>query len=383
MEKHCEKRNMKVGYILKYYPKLSETFVNEEIYQLIKCGKQVNIYSLIDCNRETKHNKVKFVLSKSNLRSYSNNFKGLFSNLFNYPRLVFVIPELFIRTNIKKLIEDIKADSIQHLHTHFIWERAELVAFIAQKLNIPFTVTCHAKDIYVPNMGRILKISRFAKKIITISDYNKNLLISYGVSPEQIEVIHCGVDTTDFRLIKKNKNPKLSILGVGRLVEKKGFIHLLQAAKLLVDENFTRFHIDLIGEGPLKIKLEYYIKKNKLQNYVTLHGSKIDQDVKLFLSNCDVFVLPCVIVNNGDMDGIPVSLMEAIAMGKPVISTNVSGIPELVKNGENGYLVNQRDTKSLKNKLKNFSWKKKIRLGSDFISRNEVKKLVQIISGQM
>lgn len=369
---------MKIGYILKYYPKLSETFINEEIFQLMNLGHEVDIYSLIDCDKELKTQKTAFVLSKAKLNSYSNTILGLLKNLFNYPKLILAVPELFFRVNIHQLVKDIRENKPDHLHTHFIWERAELTRYIANKLNIPFTVTCHAKDIYIPNKKRIIRIAESSKKMITISNYNKDLLISHGIPKEKIEVVHCGIDTSEFKYSPSPNNEIINLLCVGRLTEKKGIIHLLEAAKLLMEDKFTKFHIDIIGDGPLYKTFEQFIIKSKLENNVALRGAKIDTEIRQYLSKCDIFVLPCVIAKDGDMDGIPVVLMEAIAVGKPVISTKISGIPELVKNEINGYLINPNNPIALKNKIKEFKTNGKIKLPLEFVSKHEIQKLEKI-----
>ncbi|MFC1768593.1 glycosyltransferase family 4 protein [Nanoarchaeota archaeon] len=363
-----------IAYILKYFPKLSETFIHEEIYQLQELHNKINIYSLINSTKHIKHEKVMEVLSKSNLKSYSNNIKGLISNIIFYPHLLFKIPELFIRVNIRKLIQDIKKDKPDHLHTHFLWENAYLTYYVSKKLKIPFTITSHAKDIFIPNKRRILKVAKNAKKIITISKYNKRVLESYGVKSINIEVIHCGIDDKEFKPTKNKKTKTLKILGVGRLIEKKGFIHLLQAAKQLAKDN-KQFQIDIVGGGPLKNKLSNYIRQNNLKKHVKLHGHMIDKDVRKLLKSCDVFILPCVKSDSGDMDGIPVSLMEAIAMGKPVISSPISGIPELINN-KNGILAKPKDLYKV---LKNFKFNKKPILDKSFYSKNTAKKLLKVI----
>lgn len=387
---------MKLAYILRDFPKLSETFIYEEIYQLIIAGEKLLIYSLVELPEEVQHEKLNFILSNTSVKTYSISYRSLFQNniisldcisqmlviiynviinLFFSPILLFRTPDLFFRINIRKLYKDLKRDYPDHIHTHFIFSRAELVTFLSRKIGVPFTITTHAKDIYIPNIKRIKRVAQSAKKIIAISQFNKNLLISYGIPRNKICVVHCGIDTEVFFPVIKARNEILQILSIGRFVEKKGFIYLLEAANLLVNDECDTFHIDIIGEGPLESELLAYVKLNQLQKFVTFHGIKKDIEVKSFLSSCDTFVLPCIIAKDGDMDGIPVVLMEALAMGKPVISSNISGIPELIKDKENGFLIPEKDAMELKNKLKNFNWRKKVNLSKEFISKYEVKKL--------
>ena len=337
---------MKVAYVLKSFPKNSETFIHEEIYQLIKQGVEVKIFSLVNCSKEKKHKKVIEILKKAKLvNGYFNPFCSI-NNLIYAPELLLNIPELFFRVDIQRLLKDIKEFNPDIIHTHFIWERAELVSFLSNKLNKPFTVTCHAKDIYIPNKRRIKLIGIKAKKIITISNYNKKLLFKLGVPENNIEVIHCGVDLNDFTLAKDPNNSRIQLLSVGRFVEKKGFLYLLKATKLMTQKNIN-FELRIIGSGPLSKSLIKFVKNNNLSKNVLFLGQLIDKEVIKEIANCDYFVLPCVRDKTGDIDGIPVVLMEAMARGKTVISTRLTGIPELIDDKVNGYLIEPNNEKAI------------------------------------
>jgi glycosyltransferase involved in cell wall biosynthesis len=136
------------------------------------------------------------------------------------------------------------------------------------------------------------------------------------------------------------------ILSTGRLIEKKGHRYLIEACRILEESGFSNFLCKIIGDGPLKDELCLLVSRLELGEKILLLGSLSQDEVFKNLKKADLFVLPCIAARNGDMDGIPVSLMEAMACGKPVISTNISGIPELVKEGA-GVLVPPGDSKAI------------------------------------
>jgi colanic acid/amylovoran biosynthesis glycosyltransferase len=373
---------MKVAYVLKYFPKNSETFIHEEIYQLIQAGVEVRTFSLIKTEEKKLHDKIKYILKNCKLKNYVSSPLNVLNNILELKNEILHLPELTLRTDIKKLKRDLKDFNPDVIHSHFLWERSELVAEIAKKLKIPFTMTCHAKDIYIPNLRRINKVAKAAKKIITISDYNKRLLVDYKVDKNKIKVIHCGIDIDDFSLLPKNiKKECLNLLFVGRLVEKKGTIYLLEAIKILKGRGI-KVKLSLVGDGPLEPQLRDFVKINKLNSEINFKGRLVDKEIKKEIENCDYFVLPCVKGKNGDMDGIPVVIMEAMARGKTVISTDITGIPEIIQDNKNGYISKQNDSKDLANKIQNAKIldPKKIRnkIILEFNSKNNVQELLKI-----
>ena len=137
---------------------------------------------------------------------------------------------------------------------------------------------------------------------------------------------------------------------MGRLVEKKGVHILLQAINEL-RKNQDRFTLQIFGEGPEKTKLISLVQEKQLEEYVSFLGEMPNSEVSSWLQNLDCFILPCVKDSNGDMDGIPVSLMEAMLMGVPVISTNISGVPELIIQNETGLIAQTESSSDLTKKM--------------------------------
>ena len=174
------------------------------------------------------------------------------------------------------------------------------------------------------------------------------------IKEEKIGVVHCGIDINEFTPGKKIRNKILKILSVGRLHEQKGFEYLIRACELLKREWGLDFVCDIIGDGKERPELEEIIREIDLQKEVHLSGAVDQHGVRKAMEKADVLVLPCVAAASGAMDGIPVVLMEAMSMGLPVISTMISGIPELVRNGA-GLLVEPGNVKELASAIEKFA----------------------------
>jgi len=342
---------MKVAYILKYFQKLSETFIQEEIFQLIRNGIDVEICSFLRSNSKIQqHSKAHEILERCHIVHYPLfNPIDFFLNVTRNPLLSVRTPELTLRSRVSRIFDYIKISKPDVIHSHFLWERSEVAAHIGEKLNIPTTITCHAKDIFKPNRRRLKMVAEKSTKIITISNFNKHYLTRLDVPEDRIEVIHCGIDPDMFKPKRREINDEgiAHIATTGRLIEKKGTIYLLKAVKNIISAKKAHIFLHIIGDGPLKTKLEKFVRHNGLQDNVRIYGSLIDVEVKRILDKAHIFVLPCVQASDGDMDGIPISLMEAMAMEKGVVSTNISGIPELISDGVEGLLTEQKDVAGL------------------------------------
>jgi len=205
-------------------------------------------------------------------------------------------------------------------------------------LDIPFTFTKHTP---INLSNSLTKLCEKAAGVVTISEFNRKVLVQTGVDPQKISVIHCGVRTNKFKRACLYDPSKKSVLSVCRLVEKKGIKYLIKAIALVRQKHDVRLRI--VGSGPEEEELRNITSKMGLNDVIEFVGNITDEQlVDLYLSS-SIFVLPCVFAANGDVDGIPVSVMEAMATGLPVISTTVSGIPELVEDHQNGLLVKPKE----------------------------------------
>lgn len=219
-------------------------------------------------------------------------------------------------------------------------------------------VTFHGHDVSVAlqaKKSRNIYKSVFeeADLILPVSEYWKNKLLDIGAPESRVFVHRVGIDVDRFSYRERfADSKKLRIITTARFVDKKGLYYAVQAvAKLKNDYPYIKFHYDIIGEGPLSEKISDLVKSLEIADCVKLHGALPHGEVQKLLAEADVFVLPSIKANNGDQEGVPVSLMEAMASGMPVLSTLHSGIPELVENDVSGYLVPEKDINALAEKI--------------------------------
>jgi glycosyltransferase involved in cell wall biosynthesis len=191
-----------------------------------------------------------------------------------------------------------------------------------------------------------------AKRVLTISDFNKKYLTNlYGqVAGEKVSVVRCGIDVSTFNFngnLERKAQVK-TIIAVGRLCDIKGFEYLVKAIHILIDETSNKnLHCVIVGEGENRNKLVKLINRLKLNDFVELPGAFSQEKLQKLLKEGDVFVLPSIVTGNGNKDGIPVVLMEAMATGIPVVTTDVSGLPEIAIDMKTALVVPPRDAKGL------------------------------------
>ena len=234
----------------------------------------------------------------------------------------------------------------QHLHIHFAHVPTQIGMYAAALAGIPFTVMAHANDIF--ERGLLLEQkARRAKKFLTISEHNRTYLLSLGLPAGKLAVVRCGVSFKPPAVWPKPLiKTRYRIGTLGRLVEKKGVDVLLRALVGL-----DNLQLSIAGDGPLRAELEALAKDLGVANAVEFVGSVSHREVATWLAGLDLFVLACKQDSNGDMDGIPVVLMEAMSQGIPVVSTRLSGIPELVVHESTGLLAAPGDAPDLANQL--------------------------------
>ena len=185
---------------------------------------------------------------------------------------------------------------------------------------------------------------------LPVSDFWRQRLISLGCPPERIAVHHMGISLSKFPLWPRrvaHEDATVRLLTVARLVEKKGVEYAIRAVAALRESTDRRVEYRILGDGPLRARLEGLVRELGVGDTVKLVGESDQAGVRTAMRRSDVFVAPSVVAEDGDMEGVPVSIMEAMACGLPVVSTLHSGIPELVRDRTTGYLVPERDAASL------------------------------------
>jgi glycosyltransferase involved in cell wall biosynthesis len=214
-------------------------------------------------------------------------------------------------------------------------------------------MTLHSNEIYFDRLLLKDKIS-CAQFVVTISDYNRQLLHKLWPDldvSDKVHVIHCGLDPDTFSPPESRQNAhEYTILGVGQLAPRKGFHVLIEACHHLAERGVD-FCCHILGEGPERNRLEALIQEYELHKQVQMPGRVYQEEIGSYLNRADVFALPCVTDKSGDQDGIPVVLMEAMATELPTISTNISGIPELITHGQSGLLISSDDAVALADAL--------------------------------
>tara|TARA_R110001583_G_scaffold141889_1_gene294144 strand:- start:2725 stop:3969 length:1245 start_codon:yes stop_codon:yes gene_type:complete len=198
------------------------------------------------------------------------------------------------------------------------------------------------------------KLSNTPGTLLPISELWANRLINLGVPREKITVVHMGVDVERFKFDDRPLNDPIRILSVARATEKKGLTYALEAIeKCGIDVRY-----DIIGGGELEVQLVAQVADYQSKDNITIHGPKPSEFVAESLKKADIFLLPSVIDQHGDMEGIPVSLMEAMACGVIVLSTFHSGIPELVEHEKTGFLVPEKNAEAIAKMIKEIAQRK-------------------------
>jgi glycosyltransferase involved in cell wall biosynthesis len=389
-----------IGYLLKTFPKLSETFILNEMLELERQGMTLHIFSLRS-PQDTRHHP-----AVSQLRATVTYIPSLLPQWSHAEETALVDSQLFwSRRDAEQMLtllefyrdrpeerrfneflqgcylaQEMERLGIDHLHVHFANVPAA-TAEIAQKLTgIPFSMTAHAKDIYLTDDAALNRRIHSAEFVLTCTDYNRRYLETLSTSNTPIYRSYHGIDLTRFRpespsaATETQVHPTLNILSVGRFCEKKGFSYLLDACHQLKQAQIP-FHCKIVGFGELESRLQAHIARLDLNSEVTLLG-KLTQDAVIEkYHQADVFVLPCLVTEDGDRDGIPNVLLEAMATGLPVVSTAISGITELVQSEANGLLVSEKDATTIAQALtrlaQNPSLRQKLgRAGSRTVHQN-------------
>jgi len=347
----------RLAYVLKVYPRTSQTFVLAEILAHERAGLDMDIFSLRRTDDSRFHAALARVQSPVfQVARASSNATLALNQLREHgrhlPRLWDVVQnsqaqaeDLLQAAILSRAIVD---RGIAHLHAHF-GTVATVVARLAAKITgISYSFTAHAKDIFheVVEEEELRKKLADAAGVVTVSQFNVAYLKDkYAKAAAGVKLIYNGLDLDEFRFEPEGDRPPL-VLGVGRLVEKKGFSYLVEASALLRARGIP-FRCEIVGGGVLDSSLQEQIQKLELTEYVKLCGPMSQSDVKQKIRQARLLAAPCVHAEDDDRDGLPTILLEAMALGTPCISTPVTGIPEVLRHEQTGLMVAERDAASL------------------------------------
>ena len=345
-------KQLRLGYFLEDF----STFIEREIVELRNLGAQITLFNAF--RPQPEKDPLKESLRRESLY-FPEGYRGVaaanLSRLFRKP-LAYIKLAFFLRSegeSIRMLVlaayyaQIIGGEGIEHLHATFGTRTTTLAYVTARLAGIDYSFTTHAYDIFNPNPSLVWKTNS-ARFMRTISRFNKRFIEEAyaGIDGSKIKVEYLGVDTRIFapQHVDRNDPEETCILSVGDLIRQKGHAYLVRACKLL-NERGKKFQCNIIGDGPIKDFLAEEIRRSGLEDRFTLQGRLNNQDVQRFLREAQIFVLACIdLRGQGEhIDGIPVALMEAMAMGLAVVSTRISGIPELIEDGVSGLLVPEKD----------------------------------------
>ena len=310
-----------IGYVLKVYPRLSQTFVVNELRAHEAAGLKFTVFSL----RRPKESDRTVV--DPPLAAEVVQLEG---------------PDAALPA---QLAAAARMRGISHLHAHFAKLATGVARAAAAELQVPYSFTAHARDIFEHSVDpqALAERIRDAAQVITVSRFNVDYLEQqHG---RRASLVYNGVPLDALPYTSPERREPV-VLAVGRLIEKKGFADLIEAAAILTREG-AAFRCEIVGEGEERDALAARIAELGLEDRVRLLGARTSEQVQAHMRACAVLAVPCVVAGDGDRDGLPTVLLEAMALGTPCVGTDVTGIPEALVDEVTGLGVPQRDPAAL------------------------------------
>lgn len=398
-----------IAYFTSAYPRATDTFIQREVIGLRNAGIDVitsalrqpeganNVSPLIlNERKQTTYflpaNPVK--LLKLNLRymvssasTYLKTLKLAFKT--RRPGVKGTLYQLFYFQEALLLASYLEENKVEHLHNHF-GDSSGMVTMLASQLSgVGYSITFHGPHIFFePTLLALREKVKYAKFIVCISNYCKSQMMLFSDTEDwhKLQIVHCGIDINSYTISQqpeKQADKPVKLLYVGRLAAEKGVPVLLRSLIALKREGHE-FHLTLLGDGPERAALEAEVEAQGLEQMVHFGGFASQETVRSTLQASDVFILPSF------AEGVPVSLMEAMACGVPVIGTNVGGVTELIEHGVSGLVVAPSDEVALKNAIFSYLSNPALResvkqaarkvVESQFNLELEVNKLEQLIT---
>ncbi|MBD2091514.1 glycosyltransferase [Microcoleus sp. FACHB-1515] len=360
---------MRVAYVLKRYPRYSETFIVNEILAHEAAGLEIEIFALrppCDTHFQNIISQVRAPVTYIQQPDQGRNSASLTSPTPTAASYFWaelqeasqVIPGFWSKLAVAQgeldgtvyqaawLAREVQLRRIDHIHAHFGSIATSVARLASHFTGVPYSFTAHAKDIFHESvqpqeMQRKLADAAF---VVTVSDYNLRYL-QQTYKADRVQRIYNGLDLSQLTYRSPHNHP-LRIISVSRLVEKKGLSDLIDACAILQQQGWE-FCCQLVGTGPLEASLRQQIDRLGLQSVVEIVGPRPQNEVFELVQQATIFAAPCVIGSDGNRDGLPTVLLEAMALGTPCIATDVTGIPELVRHEQTGLIVPQHDPQQL------------------------------------
>jgi glycosyltransferase involved in cell wall biosynthesis len=346
------------AYLFERFPSFGQTFCHREVAELARQGITPPIFSIRNPRDEPPQEWNAHIVKRVH---YLPEEKQLLDDVRRASKkgkltreIITALDEWGRRTDFLRLYQAVyiglrlREMGIRHVHAHFAGMAARTAFWIHRFFRISFSFTAHANDIFAPRDFEIGldRLVDAARVIVTETDYAARFLRErFPDCADRVHRVYNGLDLAEFGRADFSPATPL-VVAVGRLIAKKGFVDLIRACGLLAERG-KWFCCEIIGEGPLENELREKIQQLELQDRVALAGARPQDEIRDRLAEASVFVLPSVIDPEGGMDNLPTVIMEAMATGLPVISTAIGGIPEMVIEGETGFLVPPRDAVAL------------------------------------
>jgi len=336
---------VKIGYLMNSYPMTSTTFIRREIESLEALGIEINRYGvrhwseeLVDPDDIREKENTHYLLTGNILSLFASFLVVLFSNPFGFFKglsLWFKVATNAGLPSVKQLAYFLQAtafyrlskkDEIEHVHFHFSTNATTVAMLVRAMGGVSYSFTAHGPDEFVDptTISMSLKV-QYAAFVVAISNYCRVQLVRYSSYEywDKIVIAHCGLHIDNFTPSFDFSENNQSLICVGRLCPQKAQL-LFPAAVARLKNEFPKLHINLIGDGESREGIEEAIKQLDVSEHFTLHGWMVNEKVREMVKQNRALLLPSF------AEGLPVVIMEAFALGRPVISTYIAGIPELV-----------------------------------------------------
>jgi colanic acid/amylovoran biosynthesis glycosyltransferase len=353
---------MQITYLINQYPKVSHSFIRREMMALEKQGFMVQRIAqrgwndaLVDLEDKQERAKTQYIVQQGAIALLFSLIKiafrhpiGLFDalkrmcQLFKHSDKSFFLHLIYLleACQLALWMQTVKS---QHLHAHFGTNSAEIAMLASAISQIPYSFTVHGPEEFDKPITLNLRTKiQFTKFVVAVSSFGRSQLYRWADYADwhKIKVVHCGLESAFYAVPQQMLTDSPRVVCVGRLCEQKGQLLLVQAAKQLLDDGVD-FQLVLAGDGEMRPEIERLIHQNGLQHHITITGWISSAEVRQYLLDAKALVLPSF------AEGLPVVIMEAMSLRRPVISTYIAGIPELVLNGTNGFLCSAGDVDSL------------------------------------
>lgn len=329
-----------IAYALTKYHQLTQTFVDLEIRELRRRGHDVWVVAMerghVDRSADSRTIYLDALVSTS-----SEHIRAHASYAVRHPirYIWFLILVALLRSELgagpeevpwfrlPNVVRPLERARVRHVHSHFGWSGAAAAALTSALLGTSWSMTLHAKDIFTKRRNLRVKLS-LAHLVITVSDYNRQWLASHGWTGRHVEVLTCGIEPAARVKREGQRGPTHRVVSVGRLIPKKGMDVVIRACALASERRPVE--VEIVGAGPLRQELDALVEHLGISDICTFVGDLPHAEALRRIEAADVFCLACRVAPDGDRDAAPTVLIEAMMRGVPVVTTRVSGIPEIV-----------------------------------------------------